>query len=146
MFVTLLLNSASLYAQESNNKSDTFVRYTWSYDVKGGSDTNWTTCKNQFGSVGSAKKCKTDGTCNKQRLIEGLCLVRHGKGHTQSGSRRSVIKDIWHYRIIPSNTHYFVCTVNGKDIGESSSCETSGTCENKNAIQGFCAAEYGNEV
>ena len=120
------------------------VRYNWGYEVTGGPNTGWTTCKNQFGYVGGAIDCKGDGTCGHATPIRGLCLVRHGMGFTSVDQKRYAHKDVWSYTVKGGpNTGWTTCSLNGVDIGTPHDCRADGSCGNANAIKGWCAGRYG---
>ena len=120
------------------------VKYKWGYDVKGGPNTGWTTCKNQEGDVGGAVDCRGDKTCGHATPIKGLCLVRYGIGYTQVDSKRYEHKDNWSYQVKGGpNTGWTTCNLNGQDIGTPHDCRTDNSCGNANSIKGWCAGRYG---
>lgn len=120
------------------------VKFNWDYEVKGGPNTGWTTCKNQEGDVGGAVDCRGDQTCGHATPIKGMCLVRYGPGYTQVDSTKYEHMDIWSYQVKGGpNTGWTTCSLNGVDIGTPHDCRADNSCGNANAIKGWCAARYG---
>ena len=120
------------------------VKYKWNYDVKGGPNTGWTTCKNQEGDVGGAVDCRGDKTCGYVTPIRGLCLIRYGTGYTQVDTKRYEHKDDWSYQVKGGpTTGWTTCSLNGQDIGTPHNCSADNSCDNANSIRGWCAGRYG---
>jgi hypothetical protein len=143
--ISIILNT-SKGAKTAWIKSKPIVtvnKYAWSYEVKGGPDTNWTICKNQFGDVGGAINCVGDKTCGYETPIRGLCEVRHGWGYREVDGSRSTIADNWSYQVKGGpDTNWTTCNLNGNDVGTPHNCAADNSCDNANAIKGWCAARY----
>jgi hypothetical protein len=50
----------------------------WSYQVKGGPNTGWTTCNLNDNDIGTAHDCRNDGSCGNASSITGWCAGRYG--------------------------------------------------------------------
>lgn len=119
-----------------------YARFDWSYRV--GRPTNLTQCRNQGGNVGSFNDCRADGTCNNQLAITGLCLARNGRGMLTVGDTEYLQADVWDYAIKGGpNTGWYICSLNGEDIGNAHDCHADKTCGSVSAIVGTCAGRYG---
>ena len=50
----------------------------WSYEVKGGQNTGWTTCTLNSQDIGTPHDCRADGSCGNANAITGWCAARYG--------------------------------------------------------------------